>query len=134
MKNLILLSFAITAMLASSAFALPSANGSWSVTSRICSDGSPADDRFELGKDTLVLTIYGHIVIISVKFLNGRLVNIGEIDQVAKTISVFDSEGTLDISSYELSDQNELTLISTHFGEGGSCLSGETLYSVFERL
>lgn len=111
--------------------------GTWTVIARNCSDGSPADDRFVLGRDLMELTITPtKLGAWNEAALYTR------IEEETHYIKGTGGESTL---TFERANRKKETLTfnifggwkmaitSTGFGEGGTCKQGESLTTLLQR-
>jgi|GEM_PF-4818828 len=124
-------------MLALSANASPptpaSLDGQWALTERVCTDGQPPFDRFQVGRDTMELTITGNLYEAQSLIENKLELLKGTISLKYRQIQFQSSSGKTTKLIFHLSNSNELILFSAGFKENGSCAQGEGLMNILKK-
>lgn len=107
--------------------------GTWTLTERVCSDGKPANDRYDLTRDSMTLTLTANRGRFDLR-VNGeaQALPVG-IDLRTEQIYLKDSDGKWQWTHFALFDAETLILITDGFGERGSCAIEKKLYSTFKK-
>lgn len=107
-------------------------NGVWSIAERVCTDGQPASDRFQLGRDKLEFTINGSAMKLDMTIENEVYSRAGTVAATKSLITTSSDQG-VETQGYVLSKNDELVLVSAGFGQRGTCNEGQALLSIFKR-
>ncbi|MBX9767607.1 MAG: hypothetical protein K2X47_10085 [Bdellovibrionales bacterium] len=129
------------------------ANGIWSIADRMCSDSSrlySPTDRFQLGRDSLVVQIQGNHGSVKTVIEGSTRIEGFYIDQESQVIlgelrrtyegrfeSSFPGRVVYKFGSKNESaflNFNEMVLVSGGFGKNGSCLENESLFTTLKRI
>jgi hypothetical protein len=126
--------FAVTALLVShAAIAAMPGEGTWIVTQRLCSYGQVAKDAFEMGRDSMELSIAGDVAQITTVVDGKRNVTAALADQLHEQLVAKNQDGTLEVIPYAISPYQGLVLSTSGFSDGGSCEKGQTLKTAFTK-
>lgn len=107
--------------------------GQWTIADRVCTDGQATNDGFQLEKDSLELSIEKNSINIDMRVENEIYPSTFSFDATESVMSLTDSRGDVETFEYSFNASNELVLISTGFGSGGTCNEGQSLLSIFKR-
>lgn len=108
-------------------------NGVWSIAERVCTDGLPANDRFQLGRDKLEFTINGSAMKLDMIIENEVYSRAGTVAATKNLITTSSDSGRVETQGYVLSKNDELVLVSAGFGQRGTCNEGQALLTIFKR-
>ena len=107
-------------------------DGRWGLVDRVCTDGKAAHDSFQLGRDSMVLTIADGRLQILTKVENDTETSTGVVDLGGRFFSFKMENGSEAKFIFSISNKKELLLFSAGFEDGGSCDQGQALLNVFE--
>jgi hypothetical protein len=118
------------------------AEGVWSISERVCSNNvkeHAPNDAFVLGRDSMVIEIKDDQGTLT-STINGQPYNrLFKVDQQNHTIDAGDGQQVIykfdpkDRDPKAKIDYNTLVIMSGGFGERGSCLPNETLFTLLKR-
>lgn len=108
-------------------------DGTWTISERNCSDGKPANDRYDLTRDSMILTLNANRGVLEVR-IDGetQTARVG-LDPLTEKMNSQSSDGKWQQTPFQLLDAETLIFISEGFGPGGSCAIGQKLYSTFKK-
>lgn len=107
--------------------------GTWIVIDRVCTDGNRAQDRVQLGRDSIEFTVSGNQIQIRKRIEGVEYSQSGQLMTSERQLVTTQSDGTVHSMLYMAGKGNELALISAKFGQGGSCAEGEALMTVLRK-
>ena len=110
-------------------------DGQWTLMDRVCTDGQSAQDRFQIGRDTIEITITGNQLQTRQVIENKVYADTGLLTMKGRQLEIQqDHDGVVTRAVFTLSlNKNELILFTFGFGKGGSCAEGAGLLTILQR-